>query len=65
MPIISNPFPFSLGSQSCFGGEKDTGTGVKPNISPSKPVFDDEAVGKSDVVNSESNPEASKSTDGG
>jgi hypothetical protein len=38
---------------------------VNQKMSPSKPVFDDEAAGKSDVVNNESNPEASKSTEGG
>lgn len=34
-------------------------------MSPNKPVFDDEAAGKSDVVNNESKPEASKSTECG
>lgn len=65
VPMISNPLPFSLGNQSCLGGEYDTGVGVNPNISPSKPVLEVEAAGKSEVFNNESNPEASKSTEGG
>ena len=38
--MISNPFPFSAGSQQVFGGVYIVGDDDNPNMSPRRPVVD-------------------------